>query len=371
MLRTVNDASRPIMLHVVTKKGKGYAPAEEDPEKYHSAAPFEVSTGKFLREGARPTYTDVFSDTITSLAADDPRICAITAAMSKGTGLEKFRENFPERLFDVGIAEEHAITFAAGLATSGYRPVVAMYSTFLQRGFDQVLHDVALQKLPVILAVDRAGLVGRDGATHHGVFDISFLSCIPNMVILAPKDEVELRDMLHFAVRYDGPIAVRYPRGQGPGASLNVPVERLRLGEGRIERDGEKIAIFAVGPMVHEALRAAAILSERGVDPMVVNPRFVKPIDAEIIKHAASRADCFISLEEHVLNGGFGSLLSLEIDRLGLSNVKLKRIGIPDMFVEHGTTDDLREMLGLTPVQIADSCAEFVESVEASESRYD
>ncbi len=364
MLRTMKDPEHPMLLHVVTRKGKGYKPAEENPEAFHSTDPFEISTGNPLNHHDKPTYTEVFSDTIISLAENDPRICAITAAMAKGTGLDKFRERFPERFYDVGIAEGHAVTFAGGLAVSGFRPVVTIYSTFLQRGFDQVLHDVALQKLPVIFAMDRSGLVGADGPTHHGIFDISYLGCIPNMTILSPKDERELRDMLHFAAKYDGPIALRYPRGETRGVSLDKPVEEIRLGEGRVERDGDTIAIFAVGTMVYEALRAADILVQQGLNPMVINPRFIKPLDNQLIRYAASKTRCFVSIEEQVLFGGFGSLLSFALEELRLSDITLRRLGISDVFVEHGSTCELKQILKLTPEDIARECLQIISSPE-------
>lgn len=364
MLRTMKDMDRPMLLHVITRKGKGYKLAEDNPEKFHSTPPFDINTGNFFQKSKVATYTDVFSDTLISLAEKDSRIVAITAAMAQGTGLDKFKQRFPKRFFDVGIAEEHAITFAGGIAISGLKPVVAIYSTFLQRGFDQIIHDIALQKLPVILAIDRSGLVGADGATHHGVFDVPYLSCIPNMTILSPKDERELRDMMHFSIQHDGPIAIRYPRGEGEGVSLDVPIENIVLGKGCVERDGETVAIFAVGTMVNLALKASELLEKEGLNPMVINPRFIKPIDEDLIKYAASKASCFITVEEQVLYGGFGSLLSFELERLNLNNISLHRIGIPDTFVEHGSISQLRELLGLTPDNIVKKCMAILKSLE-------
>ncbi len=371
LLKEIKNERRPVLLHVVNRKGKGYAPAETAPEAFHSAPRFEPLTGRPKGGRTHPTYTEVFGRTLCELAERDERVVAITAAMTKGTGLEEFKRRFPGRFHDVGIAEEHMVIFAGGLAIAGMRPVVAVYSTFLQRAYDQVLHDVCLQKLPVVFAIDRAGLVGEDGPTHHGVFDISFLGMMPNMTLLAPKDERELRDMLHFALGHDGPVAVRYPRGEAIGASLDVPVERLECGRGVVEksldvaRDGlgtgssDDMAILAVGPMVHVALEAAARLEKEGWSVMVINPRFIKPLDEELLALAASTGR-IVTIEEHVLRGGFGSAVTEWLNDRVRRPVACLRIGIPDEFVEHGSREVLREELGLTPQAVAERVhAEF------------
>ena len=352
LLKGVKAERRPVLLHVVTRKGKGYAPAETAPEAFHSAAKFEALTGRPKRRPRNVTYTEVFGRTLCELAGRDERVVAITAAMTTGTGLEAFKQSFPERFHDVGIAEEHAVVFAGGLAMAGMRPVVAVYSTFLQRAYDQILHDVCLQKLPVVFAIDRAGLVGEDGPTHHGVFDISFLGMMPNMTVLAAKDERELRDMLHFALGSEGPVAVRYPKGEGTGVSLAGPVERLVRGRGVLERPGDDMAILAVGPMVGVALEAAALLEREGWSVMVVNPRFLKPLDEELLRFAASTGRIF-TLEEHVLRGGFGSAVGEWLNDRARGRVACRRIGIPDAFVEHGSREVLRAALGLTPEGVA------------------
>jgi 1-deoxy-D-xylulose-5-phosphate synthase len=352
LLKKIKAERRPVLLHVMTRKGKGYRPAEAEPEAFHSAPRFEPLTGRLKANGTGPTYTEVFGRTLCELAERDERIVAITAAMAAGTGLEPFKRRFPERFHDVGIAEEHAVVFAAGLAIAGMRPVVAVYSSFLQRAYDQILHDVCLQKLPVVFAVDRAGLVGEDGPTHHGVFDISFFGMMPNMTLLAPKDERELRDMLHLAFRHEGPVAIRYPKGTGTGAGLAAPVEAIEYGRGVVERPGENVALLAVGPMVAVALEAAARLERQGWSPMVINPRFLKPLDEELLTLAAATGRV-VTIEEHVLQGGFGSAVVGWISERARRPVACLRIGIEDEFVEHGPRTVLRERLGLMPEAIA------------------
>ncbi len=353
ILRSIKNQTEPIFLHVITQKGKGFGPAVERPEDFHSAKPFEIKTGKSKVENKNSTFTEVFGETIVELAKKDSRIVAITAAMAKGTGLDRFREEFPGRFYDVGIAEQHAVTFAGGLAISGYRPVVAVYSTFLQRAFDQILHDICLQNLPVIFAVDRAGLVGEDGPTHHGVFDISFLSMMPNMTVLSPKDGKELRDMLYFAAKYNGPIAVRYPKGEGTAVDASAPVEKIQYGTGKIEREGTELAIFGVGEMVGVCLKAAEKLAEAGISATVVNPRFIKPVDENLVRSLAEEISYFVTVEEHVLAGGFGSTILEFLERNRVDNVHLLRIGIPDRFVDQGSRDELLREVGLTPESIA------------------
>lgn len=353
LLKEIRNERRPVLLHVLTRKGKGYAPAEREPEMFHSAPKFDRQTGRPKPERTHPTYTEVFGQTLCERAEQDERIVAITAAMTTGVGLEPFAERFPGRFHDVGIAEEHAVIFAAGLAMAGMRPVVAVYSTFLQRAYDQILHDVCLQRLPVVFAIDRAGLVGEDGPTHHGVFDISYLGMMPNMTLLAPKDERELRDMLHFALRHHGPVAVRYPRGEGVGADLGAPVEAIAYGRGVVERPGRDVALLAAGSMVVPALEAAELLEQAGISAMVINARFLKPLDEELLALAASTGR-IVTLEEHVLRGGFGSAVAEWLGDRMMRSVACLRIGIPDAFVEHGSRRELQEQLGLTPRAIAE-----------------
>ncbi len=359
LLGEIKRERKPVLLHVLTRKGKGYAPAETAPETFHSAGKFEPRTGRSEPGGRHPAYSEVFGRTLCELAARDTRIVAITAAMAKGTGLDEFRRRFPGRFHDVGIAEEHATIFAGGLAIAGMRPVVAVYSTFLQRAYDQLLHDVCLQRLPVVFAIDRAGLVGEDGPTHHGVFDISYLGMMPNMTLLAPKDERELRDMLHFALSFDGPVAVRYPRGETTGVSLDAPVEKIEYGRGVVEKRGSDVAILAVGTAVSAALKAAELLESAGWSAMVINPRFLKPLDEELLSLAASTGR-IVTVEEHVLRGGFGSAVVEWLNDRARRPVACVRIGIPDQFVEQGPRDVLCERLGLTPRAIAERVqAEF------------
>ncbi len=352
-LGNLRNIDGPVLLHVATRKGKGYAPAEEEPAKFHGVGPFDPETGQLIagKPGA-VSYTGVFGQTLLEMAAEDERIVAISAAMPAGTGLSNFAEAFPERFFDVGIAEQHAVTFAAGLACRGLRPVVAIYSTFVQRAYDNVLHDVCLQKLPVSFALDRGGLVGADGPTHHGVFDLSYLRHIPNLVLMAPRNELELKRAMKTAFEHDGPFAYRYPRGNGEGLSLAQPVEALPIGKGEILREGKDAAIIAVGNMVGEALRAAEILAEQGIDLLVADARFVKPLDRAMILDIAGRVPLLLSAEENALAGGFGSAI-LELLADNGVGMPLLRIGIPDQFVEQGTQTELRELLRIDAASIA------------------
>ncbi|NPV26224.1 MAG: 1-deoxy-D-xylulose-5-phosphate synthase [Firmicutes bacterium] len=349
VLQNAKATSGPVLIHVLTKKGKGYPPAETNPDKFHGIGPFDVGTGQSIKKNAPPTYTQVFGETLIRLARDDERLLAVTAAMPDGTGLNGFARQFPQRFFDVGIAEQHAVTMSAGLARDGFRPVVAIYSTFLQRAYDQVLHDVCLQKLPVVFAIDRAGLVGEDGATHQGLFDLAYLRHIPNMVVMAPKDENELQHMLKTAVGYDGPIAIRYPRGTGVGVQLEEKLRNLPIGQAELLCDGTDITILAVGPLVYTALEAANRLREQGVKVAVVNVRFIKPLDEELILRLARQTKHLVTLEEHVLAGGFGSAVLELLARKQHSEVKVINLGIPDEFVEHGPIEVLRTQYGLTP----------------------
>ena len=344
----------PVLVHVHTKKGKGYLPAELEPDKFHGVGKFDISSGKVIKaSGKPPTYTSVFSDAIVTLAEKNTRIAAITAAMPGGTGLKRFSELYPERYFDVGIAEEHAVTLAAGMATGGIHPVVAIYSSFAQRSYDQLMHDVCLQNLPVTLCLDRAGLVGADGATHHGAFDLSYLRTMPGMVIMAPKDENELRNMLYTAVNYEGPAAVRYPRGEGIGVPLDEDFTELEIGRAEIVRDGGSIAILAVGTMVSAACKTAELLLKRGINCTVVNMRFIKPLDKECILQMADKMEAIVTMEENVLNGGFGSAVVELLADEGRS-IPVLRFGIPDEFIEQGTQSELREQCGLTPEQMTE-----------------
>ncbi len=343
----------PVLVHVHTKKGRGYLPAEIEPDKFHGVGTFDVISGQVKKdEGAPPTYTEVFGQTLVKLAAENPNITAITAAMPGGTGLKVFAEKFPNRYFDVGIAEEHAVTLAAGMAAAGKRPVAAIYSTFAQRAYDQLLHDVCLQNLPVTLCLDRAGLVGNDGPTHHGVFDLSYLRMMPNMTVMAPKDENELRRMLITALSIDGPAALRYPRGTAAGVPLTDDVQPLPLGKGEILREGGDVCFLAVGSMTANALQAAELLAADGIATEVVNMRFVKPLDRELLLEAAGHVKLLVTVEENVLAGGFGSAV-LECLADAGRTVPLLRLGIPDRFVPQGDRSLLWEECGLLPYQMA------------------
>jgi 1-deoxy-D-xylulose-5-phosphate synthase len=342
-----------VLIHVITKKGKGYAPAEANPSLFHGVGPFEVASGKVLKgKGGAASYTGVFGDAVMKLAAEDEKVVAITAAMPDGTGLTSFAREFPDRFFDVGIAEQHAVTFAAGLAAEGLKPVLAVYSSFLQRGYDQVFHDVCLQNLAVTFAIDRAGVVGSDGPTHHGVFDLSFLRHLPNMTLMAPKDENELQHMLCTAVDHDGPAAIRYPRGNGYGVPLDQVLKLLPVGRGEILRQGSHGAILAVGTMVRPALEAAEQLVADGVDLMVINARFIKPLDRELVLSAADGGMIF-TVEENVLQGGFGTAVMELLEEEGREGVHVVRMGFPDAFIEQGEQPDLRRAYGLDAAGIA------------------
>lgn len=347
-LKNVANIKGPVLLHVATKKGKGFQPAEQNPPKYHGVGPFNPVTGEVKggKPGGAASYTGIFGETLVGLAREDRRIVAITAAMAEGTGLNSFAENFPDRFFDVGIAEQHAVTFAAGLACKGLRPVVTIYSTFMQRAYDQILHDVCLQNLPVTFAMDRGGLVGADGPTHHGVFDLSFMRHMPNMTFAVPRNEVELRRIMKTAALADGPFAYRYPRGTGIGLPLEGEVEPLEIGKGEILRQGKDALVIAIGVMVGEALEAAKILSKQGIEVAVVDARFVKPLDRELILAQAGQVPLVITAEENALQGGFGSAVLELLNDAGLP-CPVVRIGIPDSFVEQGTQAELRSLLGI------------------------
>ncbi len=344
-LRNVKEIRGPVLLHVLTKKGKGYKPAEEDPVKWHGVAPYKVESGEIIKKPSPPTWTSVFGKAIVELAQMDDRIVVITPAMKEGSGLVEFSLKFPDRFFDVGIAEQHAATFAAGLACEGMKPVVAYYSTFLQRAYDQVIHDIALQNLPVTFAIDRGGLVGDDGPTHHGVFDLSYLRCVPNMIVSAPKDEQELRDLLYTALRSSRPFALRYPRG----AAYGVPTEgfnEIEIGTWEELLEGEDVVILAVGYPVYQALKAAERLYRDGIRAGVVNARFVKPMDEKMLVRLCDRYDLLVTVEDNALVGGFGSgVLEFLADR-GI-NRKVVRLGVPDRFIDHGNQNLLRNLVGI------------------------
>lgn len=352
-VRNFDDA---VLIHVLTKKGKGYLPAENNPALFHGVGPFDRQSGKVHKAKAAPaTYTAVFGDTLCKIAADDERIVALTAAMPDGTGLARFAKEFPERFFDVGIAEQHGVTFAAGLAADGLKPVFAIYSSFLQRGYDQLLHDVCLQNLPVVFAIDRAGVVGSDGPTHHGVFDLCYLRHIPGLTVMSPKDENELQQMLFSAVHYNSPVAIRYPRGSGLGVPLEQVLRTIPLGSAEIVRRGESpLAIIAVGNMVDRAVQAAEILAAGGLELTVVNARFIKPLDRDIILPLAGNGRIF-TVEDNALQGGFGTALLELLEEEGLSTTAVTRLGYPDNFIEQGEQSELYEHYGLTPAGIAAS----------------
>lgn len=348
-LQQARSTRGPVLVHVLTKKGQGYRPAENNPDKFHGIGPFDVKTGEVNRGGGPPSFTEIFGRTAIKMAQHDDRVLAITAAMPAGTGLADFSRLYPDRFFDVGIAEQHAVTLAAGLASAGFRPIVAIYSTFLQRAYDQVLHDVCLQNLPVTFAIDRGGLVGEDGATHHGLFDFSYLRPVPNMIIMAPKDENELQHMLATALDHPGPSAVRYPRGSGVGCLLDEDLKPISVGRAEVLREGKDALILAVGNMVQTALQSASLLEKRGCDTAVINARFVKPLDSSLIINYGLKTRKVFILEDHVIAGGFGSAVLELFSERGLSDIMLYRFGIPDIFIEHGDPASLRLRCGLTP----------------------
>ena len=359
VLENLKDVNGPVMLHVVTKKGKGYKPAEEKPTKFHGIGIFDVETGDSLGKSSALTFTKAFSDALLKLAEKDTSIAAITAAMPEGTGLDAFRDKFPSRYFDVGIAEEHAATFAAGLAAGGVKPIVALYSTFAQRCYDQILHDICLQKLPVVFALDRAGLVGEDGPTHHGVFDLSFLRDIPNLILAAPADENEMQHMLKTAFDAKAPFVLRYPRGTGFGVKLDDEPQDLPIGKGVWLKKGKDATILAIGNRVHPALAAAEALKKHKIDCGVINMRFVKPLDTQIIDEALKVSKHLVTVEDNMLAGGFGSAVA-EYLADKQANFKLLRLGIGDEFVEHGKVANLFDKLGLNAGQMTDHILKWI-----------
>lgn len=357
-VRTFSEG--PVLIHVLTTKGKGYPPAEKNPGSFHGVSPFNIDTGKSLSSPpAPPSYTKVFGDTIVKIAEEDPRVATITAAMPAGTGLIPFAKKFPDRFIDVGIAEQHAVTYAAGLATEGMLPVVAIYSTFFQRALDQIIHDVCLPKLPVTFAIDRGGLVGDDGPTHHGVFDLSFLRFIPNLILMAPKDENEMQHMLYTAVLHSGPAAVRYARGNGEGVQLSTELVRLPVGKGELLREGSDLLLLPIGNRVYPAMEAAISLEKAGIKAAVINPRFINPLDVDLITKWADKTGLVITIEDNVKKGGFGSGVLELLSDCGLSHVRLKIMGLPDHFMEHGAQKILWQKGKIDTQSIINAAIEF------------
>ena len=363
ILNNIKSTNDPILLHVITKKGKGYEPAEKNPVYFHGVGSFDIKTGNGIKKEKKiSTYTEVFGSTMVGLAKSNKKIVAVTAAMPEGTGLTGFAELFPERFFDVGIAEQHAVTFAAGLATQGLKPVVAIYSTFLQRAYDQILHDVCIESHSVVFAIDRGGIVGEDGPTHHGLFDYAYLRSIPNITIMAPKDENELARMLVTAIEHNGPVSIRYPRGKGVGVEIDKDIQPIRIGNGELLEDGSDVLLIAVGNSVVESNKALEKLKEKNISCALINARFVKPLDKVLILKMAEQIGKVITIEDHVLDGGFGSaVLELFADN-NLSNITTKRIGIKNCFVEHGPQEILKAEYGIDSSAICKAVEEFVQS---------
>ena len=364
------DYDGPLLIHVITKKGKGYVPAENKPIWSHGVTPFDIPSGEVKKSDkpAPPSYTAVFADTLIKLANKDPKIVAITAAMPEGTGLDKFGKAHPDRMFDVGIAEEHAVTFSGGMATQGMKPIAAIYSTFLQRAFDQVFHDVTIMDLPVVFALDRGGIAGADGPTHHGIYDMAYLRIFPNMICMAPKDENELQHMLKTAFETGHPTSLRYPRGNGVGVAMDSELKSLPVGKGEVMREGSTATIFAIGNEVWPSMQAAEILAKEGINIAVVNGRFIKPLDEELIRRFCKSGAHVLTVEEGSLAGGFGSAVMEKAQELGLEGVKFHRIGIPDEYVHHGTQDVLRAQYDLHPEGIAKRVRQFLAGDHAADA---
>ena len=369
--QNINKLRGPFLVHVITKKGKGYGPSERNPSLYHGVPPFDIETGK-IQKGQTPlppTYTEVFGETLCTLAGENRRLIAITAAMQSGTGLEEFAIRFPNRFYDIGIAEQHAVTFAAGLALEGMKPVVAIYSTFLQRAYDQIVQDVCLQNLPVVFALDRGGIVGEDGPTHHGLFDFSYLRHIPNLIVMVPKDEEEFRHMIKTAVDCPAPVAFRYPRSRGIGLKKGESLKSLEIGKGEVLREGKDILIIAIGSTVYPSLRAAQRLEEIGIDAAIINSRFLKPLDGDLLCHWATRTGRVLTVEENVLMGGFGSAVLELFQEKNLLSIPVKRLGIPDCFIEHGPQSLLRKKYGIDENGIFGEAKAMVEEGRSPSAR--
>ena len=355
ILENIKDINEPKFLHVVTQKGKGYEPAENDPIGYHAVSEFDLTKGvqKSIKPPSSPTYTQVFSQWLCDMAAQDNRLVAITPAMREGSGLVQFSKDYPDRYFDVAIAEQHAVTLAAGMACDGLKPVVAIYSTFLQRAYDQLIHDVALQNLPVVFAIDRAGLVGADGPTHSGNYDLSYLRCIPNMIVMAPCDENECRQMLYTAFQQDGPTAVRYPRGKGIGIEPNIAMQAFEIGKGDMIREGSTIAILLFGSLLDEAIHTADRLNAS-----LINMRFVKPLDVEMIKSLAESHELLVTLEDNAISGGAGSAVNEYLNSQAIQT-PIINLGIPDKYIEHATREEQLDVIGLTGEQIVNTITKY------------
>jgi 1-deoxy-D-xylulose-5-phosphate synthase len=361
------DLKGPILIHAITQKGKGYKPAENHSQRLHASTPFDKLTGQARKKAGEPAaYTKIFGNALVEIIEKNPNVVGITAAMPDGTGLDILKEKIPQNFYDVGIAEEHAVTFAAGLATQGIKPVVAIYSTFLQRAIDQVIHDVALQKLHVVFVLDRAGLVGADGPTHHGTFDLSYLRIIPGMVIMAPKDEAELRNMVYTAIEHcEGPVAVRYPRGSALGVKLEEGFSKIEIGKSEKLSDGEDVAILAVGSMVNYAEKASVLLKENGINCEIINMRFIKPLDTKRLDEIAARHDKVVTLEENNLPGGFGSAVLEYFNDKNFKN-DIFRLGIPDKFIDHGTQTQLHKQIEIDPEGIAERITAFYKKTKST-----
>jgi len=356
----IKNSTEPTLVHVITKKGKGYEFSEKNPCIFHGVGPFEIETGSSLSDADAVSYSAIFGRALTELAAEDERLIAISAAMREGTGLECFEKRFPDRFYDVGIAEPHAVTFAAGIAAQGLRPVVAIYSTFLQRGYDEIIHDVCLQKLPVVFAIDRAGIVGEDGPTHQGVFDISYLRHIPNLTVMAPKDDLELKAMLELALKHNGPSAIRYPRGKvSQGSGVRGQGLEIDIGKAEILKEGFDLTLIAIGNVVYPALGAAERLEKEGIKASVINARFIKPLDKELILKMASKTKRIITIEENMIAGGFGSAVLEYLNSMDIPDIKIKILGIPDEFVEQGSQAILRKKYGIDEEGIYQACKAF------------
>lgn len=363
ILNNIRNIDEPVLLHVTTTKGKGYPPAEKNPVYFHGVGCFDLKTGNRIARECTPTYTEIFGRALTQLAENDEKIVAVTAAMPEGTGLSNFSKKFPDRFFDVGIAEQHGVTFAAGLAAEGLKPVVAIYSTFLQRAYDQIVHDVCIEALPVTFAIDRGGIVGEDGPTHHGIFDLSYLRSLPNMVVMAPKDENELRRMLLTAIRHPGPAALRYPRSKGINIPLDDRIEPLPIGRAEVLAQGADLLILAIGTSVWDAMEARQILAEKDIHATVVNCRFVKPLDQELICRLATEIPRIITVEENVRQGGFGSAVLEMLHDADIPDFRVKRLGIADVFVEHGPRQFLRSRHGIDAQAIVRAAEELRKSL--------